>query len=260
MTEQEFWKIVDIFNKEKNGYVKVCWHWIISLAFMNSGKTAEYLKLIREGDDYLKDASVLGIALSSKDKTSNKIIQELMFDNHPYVRESARLALGIMNMKSGNKKYSDAILSSLAKEDNSVVVTGSLLSIGMINYSLDDERIKSTIIGLMDKQEATTKWASYLALGLICAGTGKSIARVSSSNEFEKWGHLLGSKISGHTPKARSGCSQEVIDFTTGISQSLQKRKLNEFLFILPLLYYLLFDSFWWGLWIIGMAEFRKLG
>lgn len=261
-----FSKFVDILKKEENPYVKVCSCWYVSNAFAGTKEGIdEYRELLAvKGDQnsFFRDMACIGLGLSylgTSEDIVNKLLKEsIKNDSHPYVRESAFLGLALCNYQNPSHK----ILSIMTKgitDDSMVVRSGAALSLGIITMGT-----KSLEMNLDDYTDPSVLWGCTLSEGL----ANVTPSRRTFNNSYVQWGHQISNGFRDNVSFGLGSEHRDVESFQEGFNSGLigsgigNKEEKDAIRLIIPgVFHYLVYDSFWWGLWVLstlGITTFKK--
>ncbi len=280
---REYWKeFIKMLEKEKNSYVLVTACWAASTGLAGFDKAEEFDKLLRSKISYFRDMASLGLGftcMKSKDTKILDIFEKMTKDKHPYVRESAYLGTGIGFRSTGNKKASKIIIKGF-KDPCAVTRSGAGIAAGLIN--MNSNKLQKDLHKAMIKEHnPEVNWGFSIGAGLMGFGKGRDSEFITLISEFSKnpdkmvkWGSAIGlgftyagsENLANHCKKAE--CDSFLNFWLSMASASsggrLERVHKEAVSLLLPgLLFYSVYESFWWGLWTLselGAALFVQKG
>lgn len=250
------WPMVERLKKERSPYVRVCSCWQVSLAHAcTQDGASDYRELLSwrgESNSFFRDMACLGLGLSylgTGDATCLSLLLEAMHDPHPYVRESACFGVALLFAGSGNGEAM-ALLKAAVDDESSVVRSGASLGLGILRMGLQADASTHSYA------DESALWGQHLGHGL---QLGPSLPLPTSN--YARWGHYIGEGLRPAPYSEAQDLSEESAFFSPiqrGMSQMPITKDVRAHKLIVPgYMHYLLYDSFWWGLWVlsaIGMA------
>ena len=252
-----FEKFINILRNEDSPYVKVCSCWYISNSFSGTNKGfdefSNLLKLKSNDDSYFRDMACLGLGLSylgSSSKEINEILKHIIInDPHPYVRESAYFGLALCNFK---RPTSDIIkvLNEGFNDKSMIVRSGAALSHGII--CMDTKSIYCNSDNFTD---SSILWGLSISEGL----AGAVCKFKKNEDDYIEWGYHIGNGFRNSIEIDLSSTQTDIKSFQQGIIDGLIGSNISEYsrkraigLMFPGVFHYLIFDSFWWGLWVLN--------
>ena len=252
-----FSKFVDILKREESPYVKVCSCWYVSNAFAGKRKgIEEYRKLLAlNGDDnsFFRDMACLGLGLSylgTSEESVNELLEErIKTDNHPYVRESAFFGLALCNHQTPSNELLE-IMAKGINDDSMIVRGGAALSHGIAKMGT-----KSLGLNLNDYSDHSVLWGLTLSEGL----ANVTPSRTTFKDNYVQWGYQISNGFRDNISIDLTSEHQDVESFQEGINAGLtgscssSNEERDAIRLLVPGVYhYLIYDSFWWGLWVLN--------
>jgi hypothetical protein len=244
------------------------------MSFVNKRKSFMFEKMINHKSSYFRDMSSLAIGFTNLGSKKIDYLKESIKDKHPYVRESSCFGFGLAYFKRGNKDFYNIIKPCL-RDKSSPPRTGSTLSLG-IGFFGKREMIKN-VFPLLNSKDIDTRWGITLALGLMSINKGDEnfkkylMKSVLDRNDFVRWASSIsyGFAFSGRNKgdlsllKEKINSKDDFNKFFGLIALGLlgsglnSKNKVISLSLLLPsLIDYVIFESFWWGLWVLGALGF----
>ena len=250
-----FDRFVEMLDQEKDPYVKVCSCWYISLSHAMTKKGQNrFIELFETGDSFFRDMSCLGLGFSFLG-TGNEDVSDFLVrattDEHPYVRESAHLSLGLTHLGRSATHIEETMDSGL-NDISDVTRSGASLGMGLLNYKNKEKEFN---IGSCD--DPSVVWGLHLSQGL--ANPNVETEYSKHRNPYIRWGCRLKELFSNSPEKIQPNGSLSSIDeFQSNVNlgmkySSIQKETVDNLKLIYPgMMYYLTYESFWWGLWMLN--------
>ncbi|PIV12671.1 MAG: hypothetical protein COS47_01335 [Candidatus Nealsonbacteria bacterium CG03_land_8_20_14_0_80_36_12] len=252
-----FDKFVSLLKSEDSPYVKVCSCWYISTAFADTGKGideyAHLLSMLGDENSFFRDMACLGLGFShlgSQDENVDDLLRwRIAHDTHPYVRESACFGLSLNNFRRPTQTLYDS-LSKAFKDDSMIVRSGASLGVGIAS-------MKTGSIGLdvMHQRDHSVRWGLMISEGL--AKAPHSIQGMEDA--YVRWGYHIGNSFRDDLDINQESRHLGVKMFQQPINQGLigsgivsENQKDAFKLFFPGFYYYTVYDSFWWGLWVLS--------
>lgn len=248
--DQYFDDVVFLLENEKSPYVKVSLSWYISLA---NASFEKYKELLRHKESFFRDMASLGLGYSFLGKRDEKVLklltEHITNDKHPYVRESSCFGLGLNYFQNPDIEFKK-IISNAMKDNSPIVRGGAALSLGIANYKKQFDFSK-----LINKEKNNSVlWGLYLSQGL---SNSKNPIKYKGSDYYVMWADELKDIFLDNVENKKSkfiniSKFQEQINLGM-INSCIEKQNIDPFKLIYPgISYYIVYDSFWWGLWVLS--------
>ncbi|MCK4664573.1 MAG: hypothetical protein KAT68_17015 [Bacteroidales bacterium] len=254
---QHFSKFLNLLRDETSPYVKVCSCWSVSNAFAGTRKGLnefkELLSLNGDENSYFRDMACLGLGLSflgTSEPSITELLEDIIKDdNHPYVRESAFFGLALCNYQNPNEKIMKILKKGL-NDDSMIVRSGAALSHGIINMGK-----RSLYLKLDEYSDSSILWGLTISEGLANIKPSKT----KFHDNYVQWGYNISNVFRDNLSINFDTIHPDISSFQNGINAGLigsgitKKQQKDSVRLIVPGLFnYLIYDSFWWGLWVLN--------
>ena len=251
--DEPFDRIVGLLQREDSPYVKVCSCWYVSLSYAKKREVEKFVDLIKDGDSFFRDMATLGIGFShlgmGKDTVREYLGDLATKDEHPYVRESSYLGLGLNDFRNPNDKFS-ALVSRGLSDSSPITRSGASLSLGLVHFRRKNLKLEDLLDGEMD---ASVLWGASLSSGL----SGDN-ALVNAHSSYVTWVNALSDAFRNNRKGVKETSFEDINIFQRNVNEGLIKSGIqNGNKDALKLLYpgvsyYIVYESFWWGLWMLS--------
>lgn len=254
---EHFSKFMDILKRESSPYVKVCSCWYVSSAFAGTGRGEEeyrsLLALAGEDNSFYRDMACLGLGLSylgTGDRSVSMLLEDMATtDGHPYVRESALFGLALTHFQRPDAQVMQLLTDGL-QDDSAIVRSGASLGLGIVAMGTGDLQVD-----LMEHSDFSVLWGLTISEGL--ANLAPSQREFRSG--YVQWGHNISNGFRDDTQEVFESDHSDVLAFQEEVNAgligagALARRQRDELRLIVPgVFHYLMYDSFWWGLWVLN--------
>ncbi len=250
----EFAASVENLRSEENPYVKVCSCWYVSMAFAGTNEgLQEYGELLRlpgEENSFFRDMAALGLGYSflgtANEKIDDMLEQIIRTDPHPYVRESACFGLALNHLQLPTER-STACLNGALTDTSTIVRSGAALAHGI--QAIGTGTLESRAMN----DDRSVAWGLAISEGL-------ALLPPTSMPEdtYARWGWHIGNGFREKISVEPGSPHVELREFQERLNVGLKNAPLSgseaqSFRLFFPGFYhYAMYDSFWWGLWVLS--------
>ena len=251
--DEHFERIVSLLQREDSPYVKVCSCWYVSLSHAKKEEIDQFVGLIKEGDSFFRDMATLGIGFSHLGRGNDAVREYLgniaTQDEHPYVRESSYFGLGLNDFRNPNDKFASLVARGLS-DPSPITRSGASLSLGLAHFRRGDLKLEELLGGETDD---AVLWGASLSGGL---GGDGNLVNVSSS--YVAWANALSNAFRNSRKGVKETSFEDINIFQRNVNEGLIKSGIDEenkdaLRLLYPgISYYFIYESFWWGLWMLS--------
>src|SRR3989338_1243732 len=251
--DEPFDRIVGLLQREDSPYVKVCSCWYVSLSHAKKGEVGKFVDLIKDGDSFFRDMATLGIGFSHLGM-GNDAVREYLSDiatedEHPYVRESSYFGLGLNDFRNPNDRFA-ALVSRGLSDSSHITRSGASLSLGLVHFRRGNLKLEDLLDG---ESDASVLWGASLSGGL----SGDS-ALVDAPSSYVAWANALSNAFRNTGKGVKETSFEDINIFQRNVNEGLMKSGIQEgnkdaLRLLYPgVFYYIVYESFWWGLWMLS--------
>lgn len=252
-SDVHFDKVVSLLREDESSYVKVCSCWYVSLSYAKKREINKFVDLIKDGDSFFRDMATLGIGFSHLG-IGNDTVREYLGnlatkDDHPYVRESSYFGLGLNDFMNPNDRFRELVLRGLS-DTSPITRSGASLSLGLVHFGRGDLKLDDLLAGETDE---SVFWGASLSGGL----SGND-SLVNASSNYVRWANALSNAFRKHGGKSNETSFEDINIFQRNVNEGLVKSGIEEdnkdaLRLLYPgISYYIIYESFWWGLWMLS--------
>ena len=211
------------------------------------------LALAGEDNSFYRDMACLGLGLSylgTGDRSVSMLLEDMATtDGHPYVRESALFGLALTHFQRPDAQVMQLLTDGL-QDDSAIVRSGASLGLGIVAMGTGDLQVD-----LMEHSDFSVLWGLTISEGL--ANLAPSQREFRSG--YVQWGHNISNGFRDDTQEVFESDHSDVLAFQEEVNAgligagALARRQRDELRLIVPgVFHYLMYDSFWWGLWVLN--------